>query len=164
MDRTLDDEATQLARIWMDFGSKMMSASLGFAPTTPPPQAAREVRDGTLGAVSQTLDQLMRTPQYLDGMRDWLDTALNARKQFNEFFTRIRHETQGVTSDDVDAIMRSVRHLELRVLDRLDDISSRMDAMAKRLDAIEAPGAANNGKRARPARKEKAHIQEEKGA
>lgn len=140
------DQAEFLTRTWMDWMSKMATAGLSVQPTAPPPEAARQMRGGVLQAMSQCFEQVMRSPEMLEWMKRSMDGAIDFRKQYNDVMTRMRHDTQGTTSEDVDNLMQTVRHLETRVLSRLDEVSDRLEAIAGRLDRLEsAKQASSNG-------------------
>lgn len=131
------DGAQTWTRMWMDMASKMAQANSGFEPDASPPEAARQARSTLFQAMSQYFEQMMRSPQMLDMMKQSMDMAFASRKQFEDMFTRMRQETQGTSRRDVNNIMLSVRHMESRILDRLEDLTMRLDAVSDRLDDLE---------------------------
>ena len=86
----------------------------------------------------------MRSPQFLEGMKQCMENAVAFRKMTNEVMGRMRNEMQAPSRNDVDTIMLSVRHLEQRILARLDELSQQIDGRKKE--------ATPNRKRARRAR------------
>jgi hypothetical protein len=70
-------------------------------------------------------------------MNDEQDNAMAFRKMSSDFFTKVRHETQTTSREDIDSVMLAVRHMETRILDRVEELASQIDEVSKRLDATE---------------------------
>lgn len=140
-------------RMWVDFANKMAMSSLAFQAGSTPPEAGREVRGAAFKAMSDYFEELMRSPQFLDAMKQSMDTALNLRKQFDSFLSTMQHEMQGVAREDVDSLMLTMRHMETRMLDRMEDLAGRIDALEQQLKAAKktpANGHAQSRRRPQP--------------
>lgn len=124
------ESADAFTRMWGDFAMKMMTAGMSAQPGSAPPDAARQMRSAMFKAMGDQCEEFMRSPAFLEMMKQSMDASVSLRTQLNEFLTRMHHETQGVARDDVDTIMLTIRHFESRVLDRLEDLERRMDAIA----------------------------------
>ena len=131
------EQAQQLGALWLEMMTKMMSVALTTDAKSPPTDAARHIRDASLGALGQQTDKYMRSPQFLRQMKESLDAQIALRKQLNQFFTEALHSVQGVARQDVDALSLSVRHMETRVLDRIEALCERLEQVTLRLDALE---------------------------
>lgn len=130
-------EMAQLfTRAWMNMASQMMTAGLSFSPDSPPPEAARQVRSAMFDAMGRCYDEFVRSPQFLESMRQAVDSAVLMRKQFNDFLTRVHHETQGTSRSDIDNLMVTLRHMESRLLDRIEELSGELQAVKDRLDGL----------------------------
>jgi hypothetical protein len=46
-----------------------------------------------------------------------------------DFMARVRNEMQAPSREDIDTVMLNIRHLEKRLLDRLDDLAAQVNAM-----------------------------------
>lgn len=134
---TKSDGAEACSRMWADFASKVAAASLSFAPSASPPEAAGQVRNALFGAAEQYWTEFMRSPEFLEAMKQAMDGAIAFRKQLNEVLTRAHHEAQGVAREDIDSVMLCIRHMETRILDRIDEVASRLDRISERLEALE---------------------------
>jgi cell division septum initiation protein DivIVA len=55
--------------------------------------------------------------------------ALAFRRQMNSALTAAHHDLQGTAKEDVDTLLRSVKHLETRLLDRIEDLETRLEAI-----------------------------------
>jgi hypothetical protein len=132
------EQAQQLTTMWLDFATRMTAAGLSFQSDQSPPDAARHVRDVTLDAFGRETDKYMRSPQFLQAIKQTLDTSIAARKQLNTFLTQAHHSVQGVSKQDLDALSLSVRQLQTRVLDRLEQLIERVDDVSQRLNALES--------------------------
>lgn len=138
MDNTkLFDQAELLSKMWTDFAGKMTAAGLSVQPGTPPPEAMRKIRDAFFQAMGQSLDQYMRSEPFLQSMKQSMDSAIAFRKQSNDLLTQWRHELQGTASEDVDNLLLAVRHMETRVLESMDQMAGRIEAISARLDRME---------------------------
>ena len=89
----------------------------------------------------------MRSPQFTESMKQWMDNAISFRKMTNDFMAKVRNEMQAASKDDIDQIMLSIRHMEKRLLDRIDQLCSDMKPTAT--------ASRKNGGNRRPTRKSK---------
>jgi hypothetical protein len=167
---TLSKNAAFFTKMWMDLGSRMMTAGLSFNPMSPPAENMRQMRGNLLGVLSDYTEEFMRSPQFLQFMKQVMDGTNKQRLQMNEFMTGVRHDTQGTAREDIDSVMVYVRQLGRRVLDRMDDIDARLDEISSRLDGVNGNGGSQaatadrmnhagqrkNGKAARPQSKSSA--------
>lgn len=131
------DQAARFTQAWADFASKMTAAGMTLRPDQPPTEASRQVRDAMLQAMSGYCDQFMRSPEFLDMMRQSMDASMTLRQQFNQFLTKSYHAGQGVAQQDIGALLQAVHHMENRALDCMDQMNKRLDEICARLEAIE---------------------------
>jgi hypothetical protein len=127
--------AEQLAafqKIWGETFSKLTQLGFTFSPESAPPEFMRQMRSGIFEALGQSWEHFLRSPQFMEGMKQQMDQAIAFRKMSNDFFTKARHETQAASRDDIDAVMLAVRHMETRILDRIEEMAVRMDGAGKR--------------------------------
>lgn len=136
MNEDFEKTAEQIAafqRIWSDSITKMMQTAFTMAPNSAPPEVLRQIRSGLFQALAQSWDEFLRSPQFLDGMKQWMDNAINFRKMSNDFMAKVRNELQGPSREDIDTVMLSVRHMEKRLLDRVEELSTQMAELNQRL-------------------------------
>lgn len=130
MNETSFDKAAQdmaaFQKLFLESLTKAFSGAFKFSPDSAPPEAARAMRAGILEALTQSWDQFMRSPQFLECLRQWMDNAVAFRTMTNEFLGRARNEVQAPSRSDIDTIMLAVRHMEKRLLDRLDEVSAQV--------------------------------------
>jgi hypothetical protein len=131
------DQAQRFAGVWMEYASRMQQAGMMFDPSKAPPDVARQMRSMAFSAMSQYAEQFMRSPEFLEAMKQSLDGAITFRKQINDFLTEMQHNAQGVARQDVDSLMVTMRHIETRVLDAVDRVATRLEEISARLDALE---------------------------
>ncbi len=125
------EQAAAFQKIWMESASKIVQAAFTFTPEAPPPEILRQVRGGIFQALAQSWDEYMRSPQFLEGMKQWMDGAIAFRKMTNEFMAKVRNEAQSPSRDDIDNVMLSVRHMEKRLLDRLESLEGRVQELTQ---------------------------------
>ncbi len=155
------DQAAAFQKIWTESMTRMMQAAFTVTPNSPPPEILRQIRSGIFTALAQSWDEFMRSPQFLEGMREWMENAIAFRKMSNDFMAKVRNTMQAPSRDDMDTIMLSVRHMEKRLLDRLDEFSSQLNAINARLEGHKpaANGQSRSNRRTRPAaKKRKAEV------
>jgi hypothetical protein len=61
-----------------------------------------------------------------------MENAVAFRKLTNEFMARVRNEMQSPSRDDIDTVMLTVRHMEKRLLDRMDELSQQLEQLKAR--------------------------------
>ncbi|MDB6124962.1 MAG: hypothetical protein JWQ71_3955 [Pedosphaera sp.] len=139
------EQAGAFQKIWMETFTKMAQAGFSFSPDSTPPEFLRQMRSGVFNALSQSWEEYMRTPQFRESMKTMMDNAIAFRKMSSDFFTQGHHSVQGTAREDIDNLMLTIRHLETRVLDRVEALSERLEQLEKKLD-----GTARNGSAKKP--------------
>ncbi|HTL51019.1 MAG TPA: hypothetical protein VL860_00435 [Planctomycetota bacterium] len=119
-------EAAAFQKMWLENFTKVMQAAFNFTPDTAPPDVLRQIRAGIFQTLAQSWDEYMRSPQFLEATRQWMDNAVTFRKITNEFMGRVRNDIQAPSRSDIDTVMLAVRHMEKRLLDRLDELSAHL--------------------------------------
>src|SRR3954453_18065235 len=114
----------------------MKTAGLSGDPAAGPPEAARRVRGAVFQALGESADQYMRSPQFLAMTKQSLDGAIALRKQWTEFFPQFLHAGEAVARRDVGDVMQSLRQVESRVVDRLEDVCGQLDEVGEKLDGL----------------------------
>ena len=120
------EQAADFQKIWVESLTKLMQTAFTLRPDAASPELLRQIRNGILQALSESWDQFLRSPQFQEGMKQWMEQAVAFRKMSNEMMVKFRRELQAPSRDDVDAIMLAVRHMETRVLDRMEEIEKRV--------------------------------------
>ena len=129
MSETSENTAEQAAafqKIWLDSISKLLNTAFTFGGESPPPEILREIRSGVFSALAKSWEEFMRSPQFLDSMKQWMDNAIAFRKMSNDFMATARNEMQATSKDDIDTVMLAVRHMEKRLLDRVEELSAQV--------------------------------------
>jgi len=134
------EQAAAFQKIWMNSMSKVMQTAFTFGSNSPPPDVLKEIRSGIFRALAQSWEEYMRSPQFAESMKQWMDAAINFRKMSNDFMAKVRNEMQAPSRDDIDTVMLTVRHMEKRLLDRIDDLSNQIAALNNRSNGQSAKG------------------------
>jgi hypothetical protein len=124
-----------LLKAWNELAAKMLTAGWSMPPASSPPDLGRQLRANYLGAWSEFFESWMRTPEFLDWMRQSLGGGTEVRRQLNEFFSRLQNSFQAVSRQDFDQLMATVRGLEDRVRHDSQEILARLEEIQARLDA-----------------------------
>ena len=118
-------------KIWGETFTKLMQLGFTFSPESAPPEFMRQMRSGIFEALGKSWEQFLRSPQFMEGMKQQMEATFAFRKMSGDFFSKMRHETQSTTREDIDAVMLAVRHMETRVLDRVERLAARIDQLAQ---------------------------------
>jgi len=130
-------------RMWVDFMSRMMSAGTSLAPEAMPPEMARSMRSAMFQAMSQYAEDFMRSPQFLEMMKQSADTTILFKKMLNDSLGQVQFEFQNASRADVDALVARLRRLEARLLERFDELSLRLERLEGRTAAGGGAGPAS---------------------
>jgi hypothetical protein len=137
--------ADSFTRMWTDMLASMSSAAVGQAFGASKEDAAKQMRQAFFDAWAKACDEYMHSPQFLDLMKRSMDGAIAFREQMNKFLSNVMEDGVLPSRDDTDSILQAVRTLEDRVLDRLEALSQRVEA----LEATEGGSTAARGSRGR---------------
>lgn len=129
----MDQSYDAFTRFWTDLSSRMASSGIAnpFAQTTSE-EAQRQARQAFFDAWAKYCDDFLRSPQFLDLMRQSMDNALTFRKQVNDFLTRSLNEMQVPSRTDADSLAESIRTFEQRVLGALEQLSARVAVLEQK--------------------------------
>ena len=152
-------------KMWTEFASQMARAGMSLDPTQQQPDAARAMRDTMLGAMNRHAQEFMRSPEFLDGMKQAFDGSMAARKQLNDFLAQAQHDFQATSRDDVDQVMQAIQSLESRLTSGMDRLGQHIDRVNARLDALESKPVKKTARK-KPTRKKtaKKKASKKKGA
>lgn len=123
--------------MWTDSFSDMAQVWTRYSPAQPPPDAMREMRTGMLKVLTQSWEDFVRTPQFLEYMKKGMDGVLDFKKLSSDFFTKGHHSTETPAREDIDGILLAIRHMERRLLDRVEEVDSNVSGLGRRLDQVE---------------------------
>jgi hypothetical protein len=102
-----------------------------------PQETNQHLRSAVLNSLAQVTDEFLRSPPFLEMMKQSLDASIGMRQQINELLTQLHHSTQGVARADFDSLMRCVREAERRAQGRLELMTVRLDEIGQRLAGLE---------------------------
>jgi hypothetical protein len=122
--------------MWTEFAQKMSQAGFAFKPDAIPPEAARQMRSAMFQAMTAYCDEYMRSPQFLEAMKQSMDSALTLRSQLNTWLTRMHHDLQSGTKEDVEMLAARVVQMEKQTLGRLDALAERLDQLGEHLTSL----------------------------
>jgi hypothetical protein len=144
---SLGEQWSGFQKIWTESFMRMMQMSAGGSEAAPP-EFLRQLRSGMFQALAQSWDQFLRSPQFLETLRQWMDQAVAFRKLSSEFFTEVHREAQSPSQEDLGAVLAALRQFEKRVLPRLEEISWRIAELDQRTEGLPAGAPAAAKKRA----------------
>ena len=134
-------QAAAFQKMWMDSMSGMTRVWSEYSPQNPPPDELKKVRNGVLRAVSQSWDDYMRSPEFLETMRDTMNNSIQWKKWTKENSSKFHAAMGSASKEDMQGVMVAVQHVERRVLDSLDEMRSKVAGMKSELEGIQEKGA-----------------------
>ncbi|MDB6020872.1 MAG: hypothetical protein JWQ04_729 [Pedosphaera sp.] len=133
-------QAAAFQKIWMETFTRMAQAGFSLSPDSAPPELLRQMRSGIFGALSKSWEEFMRSPQFMESMKGMMENAIAFRKMSTDLLTQAHHSMQGTARADIDDLMRAIHHLETRILDRVEEVATRVEQLEQKLE-----GAPRNG-------------------
>ncbi len=155
-----NDPMSAWTRFWMDSASQAMQSWMPAGGSTQSPELVRKARGDMMQMWSDWCEQWMRSPAFLETQKQMLDGNLAVRKQFRAAARRMQREMQLAGREDIDALEAAIRRSERRILDQLDEMSSKLQALEAKIDRLgrrsrrspdDDDAAANGGRRKRRA-------------
>ena len=125
------EQAAAFQKIWVESISKTAQAAFSATPESVPPEILKQMRNGIFEALAKSWEEFMRSPQFLEAVKKMMDNAIAFKKLTAEMLTKAHHGMQGAARTDIDAILVAVRHLESRVMDRMDELEKRLERVQK---------------------------------
>lgn len=142
------EQAAAFQKMWMESLARMQSAF--FMPTmAPPSELLQQMRSGFFKTLEQSWDQFMRSPQFLNGMQQWMKQMVNFRKLSNDFSGKFRDTVPSVSEADIDNCLITLRHTEKRIVDRINELASQLHALSEQVALIQKNGSAKKQVRKR---------------
>ena len=142
----LTEQMSKFQKIWMETFTRMAQSAFTFTPDSAPPEMVRQMRSGIFQALAQSWDEYLRSPQFMEATKQWMDSAIFYRKMTNDLLTKARHETEDIAREDIDSVMLAVRHMEKRLLDRIEQLATQVNALNGKAEAAPRKSAAHRRK------------------
>ncbi len=115
------------------FWSDIMAGMGGAAPQGQAQEdMLRQMRRTFFDAWAKQCEEFMRSDAFLAMMKQSMETALAFREKTNAFLNKTLNDAQMPSREDTDSILIAVRSLQEQVLDRLDGLSQRVEALEAR--------------------------------
>ncbi len=130
-------QAAAFQKMWMDSMSGMSKVWSEYSPQNPPPEELKKMRNGVLRAVSQTWEEYMRTPEFMEIMRDTMNNSVQWQKMAKENTNKMHKAMGSATKDDIQGVLAAIHHVERRLLDHLDAMQSKIEGMQSDLDGAQ---------------------------
>jgi uncharacterized protein YdcH (DUF465 family) len=131
------EQAAAFQKLWMDSFGNMANVWSEFSPGSPPPEEMRKVRSSMLKAMAGTWDEFMRTPQFMEMMKASLNGGLDLKRMAREGMNKVHEQFETPSKEDLDSVLLAIRHVERRILDRLEGINDHVLSMAERFEKLD---------------------------
>jgi len=131
------DQVAAFQKLWMDSVANMAGVWSQFSPGSPPSDEMRKMRGGMLQVLAETWDQYMRTPQFMEMMKASLNGALDLKRLARDGMNRVHEQFENPGKQDIDDVLLSIRHVERRLLDRLEGLDDRVANLKEKIDKVD---------------------------
>ena len=136
MDKAFD-QAAAFQKLWMDSLANMASVWSQFSPGSPPTDEMRKMRGGMLKVLADTWDEYMRTPQFMEMMKASLNGAVDLKRMARDGMNRVHEQLENPSKEDIDGVLLAIRHVERRLLDRLEGLDDRVANLNEKIDKVD---------------------------
>lgn len=110
------------ARLWTESITRLMQNAFTAAPNVTP-DALRQARSALFQSQASAWDEYLRSPAFLEWMRQFSSNTVTWRRMTNDWLARVRTELQAPSREDIEMVLLSLQHLEKRLLDRMNELS-----------------------------------------
>ena len=123
-----------VSQFWADMMAKM-SAAGAQAQAASQEEMGKQMRQAFFDAWAKACEEFLRSDLFLDGMKKGMEGALAFKQQMDEMVRKAMGESPLPSREDTESIIQAVRRMEERVLDRLEDLSERVEALEDHVGA-----------------------------
>jgi hypothetical protein len=131
------DQVAAFQKLWTDSFANMANVWSQFSPGAPPSDEIRKMRGGMLKVLAETWDEYLRTPQFMEMMKASLDGALDLKRMARDGMNRVHEQFENPSKEDIDGVLMAIRHVEGRLLDRLEGLDDRVLNLNEKIDKID---------------------------
>ena len=131
------DQVAAFQKLWTDSFANMTGVWTQFSPGSPPSDEMRKMRGGMLKVLSETWDEYMRTPQFMEMMKASLNGALDLKRMARDGMNRVHEQFESPSKEDIDGVLLAIRHVEGRLLDRLEGLDDRVMNLSEKIDKVD---------------------------
>ncbi len=131
------DQAAAFQKLWTESLVNMASVWSQYSPVSPPVDEIRKMRGGMLKVLGETWDEYMRTPQFMELMKASLNGALDLKRMAREGMNRAHEQFENPSKEDIDGVLMAIRHVERRLLDRLEGLDERVVNLDEKIDKVD---------------------------
>jgi hypothetical protein len=131
------EQVAAFQKLWTDSFANMAGIWSQFSPGAPPSDEMRKMRGGMLKVLAETWDEYLRTPQFMEMMKASLDGALDLKRMARDGMNRVHEQFENPSKEDIDGVLMAIRHVEGRLLDRLEGLDDRVANLDEKIDKID---------------------------
>src|ERR1700751_2142177 len=130
------DQVTAFQKLWMDSFTDMAGVWSQYSASSPPSDEMSKMRGGMLKVLAETWDEYMRTPQFMEMMKASLNGTLDLKRMARDAMNRVHEQFENPSKEDIDGVLLATRHVERRLLDRLEGLDDRVAKLDEKIDEI----------------------------
>lgn len=140
------EQAAAMQKTWLDSIAGVANAWSQYSPENPPPDELKKMRKAILDVISASWEDFMRTPQFMEIMRDTLNNSMTWQSYAKDSVNRMHDVTQTASKKDVDSLLLAIRHIEKRLLDRVEGLQDDLADLKEKAAAAPKSQAAATSK------------------
>ena len=132
------EQVAAFQKLWTESFTKMADVWSQYSPGSPPLDEMRKMRGGMLQVLAETWDEYMRTPQFMELMKASLNGVLDLMRVPRDGMNRVHEQFENPSKQDIDDVLLAIRHVERRLLDRLEGLDDRVANLDEKIDDVDA--------------------------
>jgi hypothetical protein len=131
------EQVAAFQKLWMNSFANMAGVWSQFSPGSPPSDEMRKMRGGMLKVLAETWDEYMRTPQFMEMMKASLNGTLDLKRMARDGMNLVHEQFENPSKGDIDDMLLAIRHVERRLLDRLEGLDNRVANLDEKIDKVD---------------------------
>ena len=76
-------------------------------------------------------------PQFMEMMKASLNGALDLKRLASDGMNRVHEQFKTPSKEDIDEVLLAIRHVERRILDRLEGLDDRVAKLDEKIDKVD---------------------------
>src|ERR1700745_1505245 len=131
------DQVAAFQKLWMDSFTDIAGVCSQYSASSPPVDEMRKMRSGMLKVLAETWDEYLRTPLFMEMMKASLNGALDLKRMARDGMNLVHEQFESPSKEDIDGVLLAIRHVERRLLDRLEGLDDRVANLDQKIDKVD---------------------------
>ena len=132
-----DPVVRPFAELWSDYAKQANEATREMLNGIDDSSNIKAWQRRWFDAVSKSAEAYMRTPVFLQAMKQNTDTAMKLKRQSDDLVSEIARNANIPTASDISGLFERLHSIEEVILGRIGRIDERLDSIEEKIGASE---------------------------